>query len=96
MNRYCTRVVSVLLALILILGVMPTIALAGPSIETIENASVFVSPPIAGNHPNLTGIPCYSNDPFTVDDVHFFELDPNGNPMAQFLDEGYTFAAGRE
>ena len=96
MNRYCTRVVSVLLALILILGVMPTIALAGPSIETIENASVFVSPPIAGNHPNLTGIPCYSNDPFTVDDVHFFELDANGNPMGQFLDESYTFVAGQE
>ena len=96
MKNCCKRALSVLLALILILGMMPTIALAGPSITTIEYADVFVSPPIAGNHPNLTGVPCYSDDPFTVDEVHFFELDINGYPMGKFLDESYTFVAGQE
>ena len=90
------RIVSVLLAVLLTFGVLPTAALAGPSVETIDFASICVSLPIAGNHPVMTGQTGDVDDPFTVDEVHFFELDYYGNPMGKFLDESYTFVANQE
>ena len=95
MKHPITRSLSVLLAVILILGMMPMSAVAGPSEETIYEAEVFITFPIAGAHPDLTGVPAYDGEPFRVDEVHFFELDPEGHPMGAFLTEEYTFEANR-
>ncbi len=87
------RVVSVLLALVLTFGLMPATVLAGPSTEPIDYAEVFIRYPVAGEHPNLTGVPCYDDAPYTVEEVHFFKLDANGHPTGAFLTEQAVFQA---
>ena len=95
MKHPYVRIVSVLLALVLTFGLMPAAALAGPSEEPIYYTSVFISYPVAGEHPNLTGVPHDDGEPYTVEEVHFFELDANGHPTGGFLSESYTFQADR-
>ncbi len=93
MKHPYTRIVSVLLAVLLTFGLMPAAALAGPSEETIHSAEVFISYPVAGEHPNLSGVLCYDDEPYTVEEVHFFELGENGQPIGAFLTEQAVFNA---
>ena len=95
MKHSYTRIVSVLLAVLLTFGLMPAAVLAGPSTETILYAEVFVSYPLPGEHPKLSGVPLYETDRFTVDAVHFFELDDSLHPVGGFLPESYTFQPDR-
>lgn len=95
MKQSITRVLSLLLALTLAVGLLPMAALAGPDVETIYVTRTFVTYPVAGSHPNLTGYAQYDSEPYVVDEVHYFELDGDGLPMGAFLNESYTFEAGR-
>ena len=94
-NIRITRCLALLLAVILTVGLLPTVALAGPSDEPIYEVYVSASYPLAGAHPNLAGLAHYDEDPYTVDEVHFFEVDGDGNPVGKFLDESYTFVANQ-
>ena len=89
------RCLALLLAVVLTVGLLPTIALAGPNDEPIYEVYVSASYPLAGAHPNFTGLAQYDEDPYTVDEVHFFEVDGDGNPVGKFLDESYTFVANQ-
>ena len=75
------RILSLLLALILVLSLLPTTVLAGPSIITIDNVEAFVQYPIAGGHPDPYhgGIATEDDAHYYVDEIHFFEIDENGN-----------------
>ncbi len=95
MKHSLTRVLALLLVMVMAVGLMPTVALAGGDDELIEETYVHVTYPVAGEHPNPTGLPMYDDDPFTVDEVHFFEVDGDGNPVGKALDESYTFEAGK-
>ena len=96
MKQSITRVLSLLLALALAVGLLPMAVLAGGDEETIWLASAFVSYPVAGAHPNLTGLTEYDTDPCEVDEVHFFELDSSDQPIGAFLNENYSFVAGQK
>ena len=95
MKRSFSRILSILLALVLTVGLLPTLALAGPSTEILNGCGVYVTYPIAGAHPNLTGIPSEEEPHYTVEAVHFFELDAQGMPIGAFLSESRTFQAGK-
>ena len=96
MKKFSKRAMSLFLALILIMSLLPTVALAGPGITTVEYVEVFVKYPIAGEHPHpyQDGVTVYDDEPYYVDEVHFFEIDENGIGMGKFLTEDYTFVAG--
>ena len=98
MKQPLFRCLALLLAIALTACLLPTAALAGgdPPEETVYNVYLYVSVPIAGEHPSLTGLPEYDSEPYTVDEVHFIELDAEGNPMGEFLTEQDTFIANRE
>ena len=97
MKQPLFRCLALLLALVLTVCLLPGSALAGgdPTEELVGSVRVYVSAPIAGEHPNLTGLPEYDDDPYTVEEVHFFELDAAGNPMGSFLPESYSFVANQ-
>ena len=96
MKQSITRVLSLLLVLALAVGLLPTAVLAGGDSEPIGDASVFVTYPVAGAHPNPVGVASYDDEPYTVDRVNYFEVDAEGHPVGKFLDESYTFVANQK
>ena len=93
MKHTHTRVLSVLLAFILLLGIMPVGVLAGGSVERIPEAKVFIHFPMGGEHPNMAA-QLVGPANYTVDFVHFFNCYA-GEPDGAFLDEDYIYTAGR-
>ena len=92
MKHSLTRVLSILLALVLIAGTLPTAAFAGPSTETIDEAEVFVSYPIGNQKPNGSG-QITQGTGFTIEFVHFFDCY-DGQPIGSYL-QNVKFVAGR-
>lgn len=96
MKQSITRVLFLLLALALAVGLLPMAVLAGGDSAPIGDASVFVTYPVAGAHPNPVGVASYDDEPYTVDRVNYFEVDAEGHPVGKFLDESYTFVANQK
>ncbi len=92
MKKSIVKILSILLALMMMLGVMPVGAEAGGDPDPIQNARVFVHYPMGGQLPNMQGTVVGSKD-FTIDFVHFFDCQ-NGMPVGKFL-EDTLFTAGR-
>ncbi len=98
MKQSLFRCLALFLVVAMTVCMLPMTALAGgdPEEEKVYGASVFVSCPIAGEHPKLTGLAQHDSYPYTVDEVHFFELDANGNPSGKFLTESYSYVANQK
>ncbi|MBO7384938.1 MAG: InlB B-repeat-containing protein, partial [Clostridia bacterium] len=95
MKHSITRVLTLLLVLVMAVGLLPTVALAGPDEETVYDVYVFVGYPVAGAQPDMQGAVRYDGDPYTVEEVHFFETNSEGVPIGSFLNENDTFVANR-
>ncbi len=93
MKKFIVRTLSVVLAVILLFGLMPIVALAGGSYTAVEEARIFVAYPMGGGHPNMKA-QIVGTAHYTVDFVHFFDCY-NGMPTGGFLPASHTFVAGR-
>ena len=91
MKRSCTRILSILLALILVVGLLPA-ADASPSYDK-ANATVFVAYPMGGGHPSAKA-QTVGTARYTVDYVHFFDCYA-GAPTGGVLPATHTYVAGR-
>ena len=92
MKKRIIKSLSVFLALIMLLGVMPAGVHAGGDVSSIREAKVFVHYPMGGQVPNMEGLAVGSAD-YTIDFVHFFDCYA-GEPVGAFL-EDVNFIAGR-
>ena len=91
MKKRIVRMMSVLLAVVMLFGLMPTVSLAGPSEEMIDYAGVFVGYPMAGEHPSVQPLPTDPNEAcFTVEDCAYITNSGYGRRL--FEDE--CFEAG--
>lgn len=93
MKQQFIRTLSVVLAVVLLFGLMPTVAFAGGGYTAIEEARVFVAYPMGSGHPNMEA-QIVGTANYTVDFVHFFNCY-NGAPTGGFLPESHTYVAGR-
>lgn len=92
MKHSMMRVLSLFLVLVLTAGLLPTAVFAGPSVETIDAAEVFVSYPIGNQKPNSQG-QITAGAGFTIEFVHFFDCY-DGQPVGAYL-QNTNFVAGR-
>ena len=91
MKKTLQCAVSLLLALVLFLGLLPAVE-ANPSYTT-ANATVFVAYPMGGGHPSAKA-QTVGTARYTVDFVHYFDCY-NGMPTGGFLPASHTYVAGR-
>jgi hypothetical protein len=85
------RIVSVLLAVIIAFGLMPTVSFAGGDVD-LEYANIHVVYPVAGQHPNTIGIPSDSLDSkyYTIDYCYYY----NDDGMGRVVFDEETFVGG--
>ena len=91
MKHPIPRIVTALLALILVVGLLPA-AQASPSYDTVPEARVFVAYPMGGGHPASTA-QAVGTARYTVDFVHYFKCY-NGMPTGGVLPESFSFEPG--
>ena len=91
MKKRTTKLISILLTLVMLLGLLPTTAFAAEK-ETILSMSATVTLPNAGAHPVETGTPGDSS--YKIMKVRFSEKDPETGVYTS-LESTDTFEAGK-
>ncbi len=91
MKKSLTRILALLFVLSILFGLMPTISYAGGD-EEISSADLFISYPMAGQHPNTKAVPCSPQDTeyYTVDYCYYY----NDDGMGRVVFDEETFVAG--
>ena len=91
MKKSLVRVLSLLLAVILAFGLMPTVSYAGGDVD-IDKVNLHIVFPMAGQHPNTVGVPCNSLDSkyYTVDYCYYY----NDDGMGRVVYDEETFVNG--
>ena len=95
MKKQTVKTLSVLLALVLIVGLLPGISLPAAAVEKINYASVHVQYPVAGEHPTIKALPVnYNETAFTVDSCKYYPK--NGSSVGSALTSTGTFKANQD